>query len=121
MSRHPTKRFLSPSWNPPSLASSRKARCAPTKNMSGRRGDTDSPHHGGQAVARAAKIPHSTSPKQSPTTPVHKPERSTSSVPVADGKLNNRSAKLDRYNDRRREDALFTFSRSMPGPKAVAG
>ena len=26
-----------------------------TYNMSGRRGDTDSPHHGGQAVARAAK------------------------------------------------------------------
>src|SRR5213592_1336113 len=32
--------------------------------------DTDSPHHIGQAVA---KIPHSTSPKPSPTTPVHKP------------------------------------------------
>ncbi len=27
--------------------------------MSGRRGDTDSPHCGGQAVARAAKIPRS--------------------------------------------------------------
>jgi hypothetical protein len=33
--------------------------------MSGRRGDTDSPHRGGQAVARAAKIPHSTWPKRS--------------------------------------------------------
>src|SRR6266571_8943736 len=39
--------------------------------MSGRRDDTDSPHHGGQAVARAAKIPRSTWPKLSPITPVH--------------------------------------------------
>ena len=31
-----------------------------TYNMSGRRGDTDSPHHGGQAVAREAKMLHST-------------------------------------------------------------
>ena len=30
-----------------------------TYNMSGRRCDTDSPHHGGQAVAWAAKIPPS--------------------------------------------------------------
>ena len=50
-----------------------------TYNMSGRRGDTDSPHHGGQAVARAAKIPRSTSPKPLPITPVRKPEESTSS------------------------------------------
>src|SRR5438128_11911369 len=33
-------------------------------DMSGR-SDTDSPHHGGQAVARAAKIPHSTSQQPS--------------------------------------------------------
>jgi hypothetical protein len=31
-----------------------------TYDMSGRRGDTDSPHRGGQAVARAVKIPPST-------------------------------------------------------------
>jgi hypothetical protein len=31
-------------------------------------GDTDSPHRGGQAVARAAKIPHSTWPKRSQAT-----------------------------------------------------
>ena len=41
-------------------------------DMSGRRGDTDSPHRGGQAVARAAKIRPSTSPKPSPITPVLK-------------------------------------------------
>src|SRR6266566_2465261 len=56
-------------------ASLRRAKFAPTKNMSGRRGDTDSPHRGGQAVARVAKIPHSTWPKLSPTTPVHKSVR----------------------------------------------
>src|SRR2546430_16038500 len=38
-------------------ASLRRAKCAPTKNMSGRRGDTDSPHCGGQAVAGAGKNP----------------------------------------------------------------
>jgi len=38
--------------------------------MSGYRRETDSPHHGGQAVARAAKTPHSMSPKPSPTTPL---------------------------------------------------
>ncbi len=53
--------------------------------MSGR-GDTDSPHRGGQAVARAAKIPPSTWPKPSPITRVHKPERSTSaSIPTHSG------------------------------------
>ena len=40
-----------------------------TYNMSGRRGDTDSPHRGGQAVAMVAKIPPSTYPKPSPITP----------------------------------------------------
>jgi len=40
-----------------------------TYDMSGRRGDTDSPHRGGQAVARVAKIPHSMWPRPSPITP----------------------------------------------------
>src|SRR6266576_6998403 len=44
-------------------------------DMSGRRSDTDSPHHGGQAVARAEKTPHSTWPKPSRTTRVHKLNR----------------------------------------------
>src|SRR5436190_23089441 len=55
-----------------------EGKCAPTKNMSGRRDYTDSPHHGGQAVARAAKIPLSTSPKPLPITPVREPETSAS-------------------------------------------
>ena len=41
-----------------------------TYDMSGR-SDTDSPHHGGQAVARAAKTPRSIWPGPSPITPVH--------------------------------------------------
>jgi hypothetical protein len=46
----------------------------------GRVRDTDSPHRGGQAVARAAKIPHSTWPKQSPITPVRKSIRHSGSI-----------------------------------------
>jgi len=48
--------------------------------MSGRRGGTDSPHHGGQAVAKAESIPRSTSPKLSPITPVHKPRELRSEI-----------------------------------------
>jgi hypothetical protein len=38
------------------------------KNMPGRRGETPSPHRGGQAVARAATLPRSKWPGPSPIT-----------------------------------------------------
>ena len=53
-------------------------------NMSGRRGDTNSPHRGGQAVAMVAKIPPSTWPKRSPITPVHKPRELRSEIVMSE-------------------------------------
>ena len=46
-----------------------------TYNMSGGRGDTDSPHHGGQAVARAATHPRSMLLKPSRATLFKKSDR----------------------------------------------
>jgi len=49
--------------------------------VSGRRGDKDSPHQGGQAVARAARTQRSMWPKPSPSTPVRRTEDEVFRVP----------------------------------------